>query len=235
MALASADARRSFDVVALGNLCVDAFLDVDAPGECVLCEDTARRLAMAMGNDAVLKDKGLLDLLEERRREDLIAPPLEAGGNSNFLIAAARLGLRAAAWGHVGPDSDGAFLVDVFESEGITHLPMEVVDADVNTTLTCYVLVDSQGNHRFCSRYDFGPWPLLPPPSEEDDKHLRGYGLCVNGFSFDELDARRIWELAVASRAADGGFVLFDPGPRCSRFAVPPLPGSPSSRSSSTV
>ena len=28
-------------------------------------------------------------------------------------------------------------------------------------TLICFVLVNSQGQHQFCSRYDFGPWPLL--------------------------------------------------------------------------
>jgi hypothetical protein len=25
----------------------------------------------------------------------------------------------------------------------------------------CFVLVDAAGGHAFCSRYDFGPWPLL--------------------------------------------------------------------------
>lgn len=29
-------------------------------------------------------------------------------------------------------------------------------------TLLCFVLVDSTASHAFCSRYDFGPWPLLP-------------------------------------------------------------------------
>lgn len=28
-------------------------------------------------------------------------------------------------------------------------------------TLLCFVLVDPGGRHAFCSRYDFGPWPLL--------------------------------------------------------------------------
>jgi len=28
-------------------------------------------------------------------------------------------------------------------------------------TLICFVLVNPQGQHHFCSRYDFGPWPLL--------------------------------------------------------------------------
>lgn len=29
-------------------------------------------------------------------------------------------------------------------------------------TLLCFVLVGPTGGHQFCSRYDFGPWPLLP-------------------------------------------------------------------------
>ncbi len=32
---------------------------------------------------------------------------------------------------------------------------------DVRQTLVCYVLVDPHSKHAFCSRYDFGPWPLL--------------------------------------------------------------------------
>lgn len=32
----------------------------------------------------------------------------------------------------------------------------------LNQTLICFVLVDPAGKHHFCSRYDFGPWPLLP-------------------------------------------------------------------------
>lgn len=33
---------------------------------------------------------------------------------------------------------------------------------ELRETLVCFVLVDPSSAHAFCSRYDFGPWPLLP-------------------------------------------------------------------------
>jgi hypothetical protein len=34
---------------------------------------------------------------------------------------------------------------------------------ELKETLLCFVLVDAVTSaHAFCSRYDFGPWPLLP-------------------------------------------------------------------------
>ena len=44
---------------------------------------------------------------------------LELGGNANFLIAAARLGLRTAAVAHVGGDSVGEFAARELEREGV--------------------------------------------------------------------------------------------------------------------
>lgn len=35
-------------------------------------------------------------------------------------------------------------------------------EEDLRQTLLCFVLVDPDGKHSFCSRYDLGPWPLLP-------------------------------------------------------------------------
>lgn len=31
----------------------------------------------------------------------------------------------------------------------------------MRATLLCFVLVGPASSHAFCSRYDFGPWPLL--------------------------------------------------------------------------
>ena len=31
----------------------------------------------------------------------------------------------------------------------------------MQATLLCFVLVGPHSSHAFCSRYDFGPWPLL--------------------------------------------------------------------------
>ena len=45
---------------------------------------------------------------------------------------------------------------------GITPLSPKNFAKHINQTLLCFVLLDPQGRHHFCSRYDFGPWPLLP-------------------------------------------------------------------------
>ena len=45
----------------------------------------------------------------------------EVGGMTNFLIAAARLGMRTATVGHIGDDVYGQFLSDILEvSSGMT-------------------------------------------------------------------------------------------------------------------
>jgi len=49
----------------------------------------------------------------------LASPPPQVGGNTNFAIAAARLGLRCTCLGHTGRDSYGAFLEEVLAQEGV--------------------------------------------------------------------------------------------------------------------
>ena len=45
---------------------------------------------------------------------------------------------------------------------GIEPLAPGSFEEQLKQTLLCFVLVDPSGKHHFCSRYDFGPWPLLP-------------------------------------------------------------------------
>lgn len=52
------------------------------------------------------------------RRRILPCHP-QVGGNTNFAIAAARLGLRCACLGHTGADYAGEFLADVLSQEGV--------------------------------------------------------------------------------------------------------------------
>jgi hypothetical protein len=54
---------------------------------------------------------------------------------------------------------------DYLQEEGVQDLePLAPTSFQetLNQTLLCFVLVNPQGEHHFCSRYDFGPWPLLP-------------------------------------------------------------------------
>ena len=46
--------------------------------------------------------------------------------------------------------------------QGIEPLAPGSFEERLKQTLLCFVLVDPSGKHHFCSRYDFGPWPLLP-------------------------------------------------------------------------
>ena len=39
---------------------------------------------------------------------------------------------------------------------------LDQLDDSLKQTLLCFVLVAPDTAHSFCSRYDFGPWPLLP-------------------------------------------------------------------------
>lgn len=71
-------------------------------------------------------------------------------------IAAARLGLRCAAIGHVGSEVYGQFLIDVLHDQGIGMVGMNE-DTDANSssassyeTLLCWVLVDPLQRHGFC-------------------------------------------------------------------------------------
>lgn len=53
----------------------------------------------------------------------------------------------------------------MLQAEGITRvepLAPGAFEKELQHTLLCFVLVDQSAAHAFCSRYDFGPWPLLP-------------------------------------------------------------------------
>ena len=86
---------RTFDVVALGNLCLDIVVSVpELPSN---SEDSRRQLLKTL----------------------TAAPPpktaWEVGGNTNFMIAAARLGLKVASIGHVGPDQYGDYVRSILQ------------------------------------------------------------------------------------------------------------------------
>ena len=142
-------------MVALNNLCVDIVLPVESLPSPDIHE--RRRL--------------LKDLTVSHPSRDV----WEVGGSTNFLISAARLGMETASIGHVHCDDYGTFLEEVLLEEKVRRVQKVVVpepdeqegdpDDDDNLdsgTLLCFVLVDPEGGHAFCSRYDFGPWPLLP-------------------------------------------------------------------------
>lgn len=198
----------TYDLVTLSNLCVDVLVPLDSlPEEVKVACDR----------------KALLQYLTEH-------PPgkesWEVGGNTNTLIAGSRLGMRVAAIGHVGDDAFGVFLEDVLGEEhtGIasTILDESLPDIGGEETLVCFVLVNKATNeHTFCSRYDFGPWPLfqqVTSVSEEAKAVLSNTAaLFVNGFVFDEIPEELVVQAATLAQS-HGAAVLFDPGPRSWTF-----------------
>lgn len=192
---------KTYDIVTLSNLCVDIVVPVETlpkadPGE---------------------RSKLLQNLTDRPPSTDA----WEVGGNTNTLIAAARLGMKAAAVGQVGKDVYGGFLVDVLKHEGVDMIVPIVSQDDAISTLLCFVLVDSNAQHTFCSRYDFGPWPLFDSVKGLPDRVKvlleSTAALFINGFVFDEIPAPIILEAALHAQRA-GAAVLFDPGPRAWTF-----------------
>lgn len=86
---------KLFDVVALSNLCVDVFVPVD---ELPSSDPTSRK-----------------ELLTQLTAHPPPTDSWEVGGNTNFLIAASRLGLKTASIGHIGKDIYGQFLGNVLK------------------------------------------------------------------------------------------------------------------------
>ena len=85
----------SYDVIVLGNLCLDIFVSVPTlPSR----EESSQR-----------------KLLQELTAFPPDRTAWEVGGNTNFMIAAARLGMQVAPIGHLGPDEYGQFIKDVLQ------------------------------------------------------------------------------------------------------------------------
>eukprot|EP00850_Spirogloea_muscicola_P006226 SM000029S10521 [mRNA] locus=s29:590887:593262:+ [translate_table: standard] len=202
-----AEATRSVgqvDVVTLGNLCVDVVVNVPALPAASRHEkwEYMQRLSATPPDESAW----------------------EGGGNSNFAITAARLGLRCVALGHLGKEVFGNFMLRVLASEGIKVVEIgdEVVgplgeDDYDGQTLVCWVMVDPQKRHAFSSRFDFNESPAFSRirelPATVDSIVRRAKALVCNGFVFDELQPATILASISSARAA-GCAVFFDPGPR---------------------
>lgn len=85
----------SYDVIVLGNLCLDILVSVPALPS---TEESSRR-----------------KLLQQLTASPPDRTAWEVGGNTNFMIAAARLGMQVAPIGHLGPDEYGQFIKDVLQ------------------------------------------------------------------------------------------------------------------------
>ncbi|WIA08996.1 hypothetical protein OEZ85_008410 [Tetradesmus obliquus] len=193
--------RKDHDVIGLSNLCVDIVIPVQ---QLPPADPEARQ-----------------GLLQQLTAEPPDEQHWELGGNCNFMIAAARMGMRVGSIGHVGDDTYGRYMDRVLQEERIEAItrimPATLSGTDLDRTLLCFVLVDPDGKHAFCSRYDFGPWPLLGgvsnlPPSVTQVLQSTA-AVFTNGFVFDELPLELVKQ-AIRTASDAGAAVLFDPGPR---------------------
>ncbi|XP_010557162.1 PREDICTED: probable fructokinase-4 [Tarenaya hassleriana] len=200
-------AEKPIDVAALGNLCVDIVISVPElpPPSCRDREAFMNKLS------ASPPDKKFW----------------EGGGNCNMLIAAARLGLKCVAIGHVGDEIYGEFLLDVLREEGIDMVEMKkekkVKDhRSKYETLLCWVLVDSLQRHAFCSQADYYQEPAfhwITELSDEVKTTIRqSKVLFCNGYDFDEFSPSFITS-TIDYATNVGTYIFFDPGPRGNSLA----------------
>ncbi|KAL2934627.1 5-dehydro-2-deoxygluconokinase 1 [Bienertia sinuspersici] len=194
---------KDVDIATLGNLCVDVVLSVPQ-----------------LPPKPLPERKAYMDALSSSPPDEQY---WEAGGHCNTAIAAARLGLRCLAIGHVGSEIYGRFLLDVLHDEQISFVEMiddlEAVRraTDAYQTLLCWVLVDPLHRHGFCSRADFSEDPAFGWINDlsRDVKSAikQSKILVVNGYGFDELSPCFI--LSALKYAMEvGTSVFFDPGPK---------------------
>lgn len=193
------------DVVALGNLCVDVVIPVrELPSE-----DHATKKKLLKAWEASPSSEG----------------DWELGGATNFLFAAARLGMMATSLGHVGDDMLGKFLVNELRREGVEVKSLSCVENEAapwdpqgaNSTEVCLVMVDPCCRHGFCSNRDiekrlhFGDHT---PIHAETQRVLRSTkGAFFTGYILDECSLGYVKKLCDLVHDG-GGALFFDPGPR---------------------
>ena len=223
--------RRRRTAGTLSNLCVDVFHSVE-PGYLA----SLRALRSEGGGGRIERQIAAI-----KAREGAPAATLELGGNCNFALAAARLGLDTKAIGVLGGDELGAFVAGALREEDVDFVDMlgASVDASRVPTLECNVVVEPNGQHGFFSLYDsgapFGHALGQDGRGGEGLENFRDGRLCAiadsamrvvrgvdvlfcNGFSFDELHADLVLSTARAAKEAGGAAVLFDAGPRLARL-----------------
>jgi sugar/nucleoside kinase (ribokinase family) len=146
---------------------------------------------------------------------------LEAGGTGNFLVLAARLGMRAKALGVVGQDFYGDQVRAVLLREGV-DLESVVVPPQSRTT-TSIVLVDGAGPHVFVWLRGTGEPQAFDPAwraivERADAVFTTGYALQPES-TFAPAAVRACLDIAHARRIP----VFFDLGPAAAHVDRPDI------------
>jgi len=147
-----------------------------------------------------------------RQNEHQIAHGLfvEPGGAGNFLIAASRMGLKAAAIGCVGDDVYGRHIINQLKGEGVDVSDVDLL-SEKRTTLTL-VLVDDAGEHVFLGV--LGTAKITSLPASWARKTTQARAFYTNGYAFLEANPPSLIVEAIRMAKAKGTLVFFDPGPQ---------------------
>lgn len=135
---------------------------------------------------------------------------IEPGGSGNFMITAARLGLKVSAVGVLGDDLFGRFLIDVLQAEGIDTRGIEITPG-ATSTVVLDLIDHHEKKHVFVGNTGDGPPASYRP---EIDTVLSTAGaLFFQGYSLVEKRMQALAFLVVERARSLGIPAYFDVGP----------------------
>lgn len=133
----------------------------------------------------------------------------EPGGAGNFLITAARLGLKATALGVAGGDPFGRQLLELLQQEGVTTQLVEIHEDECTSTV--FVLKDKEDSHAFLGSLANGRPVRFSAAWQEALRTCDALQLW--GYSLLEERVRPAIPSALACARQWGIPIFFDPGP----------------------
>ena len=139
---------------------------------------------------------------------------MEPGGSSNFMIAAARLGLQVTALGVVGADGIGPMVLQALADAGVATSAVRVQAG--GTTTVVNVFVDAGAQHVFVFAHGTGPQLSLEPDWRAAIDGCTA--LMAWGYGLQEQRLRAPMLAALDYAHAQGVPVYFDPGPDLQGF-----------------
>ena len=139
---------------------------------------------------------------------------MEPGGSSNFMIAAARLGLQVTALGVVGADGSGPMVLQALADEGVATAAVRVQAG--GTTTVVNVFVDAGAQNVFVFAHGTGPELTLEPDWRAAIDGCAA--LIALGYGLQEQRLRAPLLAAMEYAHVQGVPVYFDPGPELQGF-----------------
>ena len=139
---------------------------------------------------------------------------MEPGGSSNFMIAAARLGLQVTALGVVGADGSGPMVLQALADEGVATAAVRVQAG--GTTTVVNVFVDAGAQNVFVFAHGTGPELTLEPDWRAAIDGCAA--LIAWGYGLQEQRLRAPLLAAMEYAHVQGVPVYFDPGPELQGF-----------------